>query len=206
MSKELIIFDFDGVLADSFNAVYPLIRNAMNSVGINLSEESYRNLFFENVHSGFKKLITNESDYEKFKLFRSDHFDRYYQTVRLFPGIVDFIKNISNTFSLSIASSGQRSAIVKLLTLNNLMPFFVTIEASNEQNKEIMVKKTLDSTTVEPDNSYFISDTVGDLVLAKRLNMKTIAVSWGFHSAETLKNIKPDFLANTLQELVIYLT
>ena len=62
-NNRLLIFDFDGVLADSFNCFYPMNKDAMASIGILLSEEEYRNLFLENIHQSFKDLISNNEKY-----------------------------------------------------------------------------------------------------------------------------------------------
>ena len=45
MKRGLIIFDFDGVLADSFETFYPLMRDMMKHVGFSLSPDQYRNFF-----------------------------------------------------------------------------------------------------------------------------------------------------------------
>ena len=46
-----------------------------------------------------------------------------------------------------------------------------------------------------------VTDTVGDLKVAKETGLKTTAVTWGFHSPKLLKSANPDFLVNDFKEL-----
>ena len=48
----------------------------------------------------------------------------------------------------------------------------------------------------------FITDTLGDLKEAAEVNIKTVAVTWGFHSLKTLEKGNPWVIVNTSQELL----
>ena len=97
-NKNLIIFDFDGVLADTFDTFYPLIKNSMNHIGLPFKPDQYRKLFIGNVHQGFKDFINNEETYLIFKEFRSANYDKYYYDkktkAKLFPETTEFVKKI----------------------------------------------------------------------------------------------------------------
>ena len=107
-NKNLIIFDFDGVLADTFDTFYPLIKNSMNHIGLPFKPDQYRKLFIGNVHQGFKDFINNEETYLIFKEFRSANYDKYYYDkktkAKLFPETTEFVKKISAKYILTIAS------------------------------------------------------------------------------------------------------
>ncbi len=76
--KGLIIFDFDGVLADSFNTFYPLLRDAMKDAGLSLTPDQYRNLFMGNVHQGIKEFVGDDKKYRTAMEFRNSNYDKYY--------------------------------------------------------------------------------------------------------------------------------
>src|SRR3989344_106985 len=98
MKKKLIIFDFDGVLADSFDTFYLLIKDGMKQAGFSFTPDQYRNLFIGNVHQGFKDFINDKKKYLAFSEFRKAHYDKYYYAknnqVKLFPGALGFLKKI----------------------------------------------------------------------------------------------------------------
>ena len=62
-NKKLIIFDFDGVIADSFSAIYSVVRDAFKSVGIPLSEQEYRDFFLINPKLAEQKLTHDEKKF-----------------------------------------------------------------------------------------------------------------------------------------------
>lgn len=205
MHIKTIIFDFDGVLADSFDTFYPLIRDAMNYTGLSLTPDQYRNFFVSNVHQGFKDFINNEEKYLTFKEFRSTNYDKYYYNkkrgAKLFPGIPEFIKKLSRKYTLTVASSGKQNNIKNLLKKNGVENFFSLILANLSHSKEGMIKEILDKFQAKPKETFMITDTVGDIKVAKNMELKTIAVTWGFQPEKTLKLAKPDFMANSFDEI-----
>ena len=201
---KVVIFDFDGVLADSFLCFYSLIRDSMASIGIDLSEGGYRNLFIGNVHQGFRRLIGDDQKYENFRKFRSDNYDAYYHKFqpKLFSGVLEMLVTIKDGHSLAIASSGRRKNIVELLGKNQATHLFKSILATDEFTKENMLRMILDEHGVGPEETIMVTDTVGDVAIAKEIGMDTIAVCWGFQSKETLKNSFPGTIVESVPELI----
>lgn len=197
---KLIIFDFDGVLADSFDSFFPLIRDSMKTVGLSLTPNQYRSFFMGNVHQGFMDFINDEEKYSVFSEFRKNNYDKYYKA-RLFPGVVESLKQLQKKYILTIASSGKRTNIVNLLKKNKIGNLFDIILATTEYTKENMIREILRKSKINPEQAVMITDTVGDLKVAKKSGLKTAAVTWGFHSAKMLKSEKPDCLANSFKML-----
>ncbi len=202
---KLIIFDFDGVLADSFDTFYPLIRDGMSHVGLSLSPSQYRDFFIGNVHQGFKDFIKNENKHASFLKFRSSNYDKYYYDKRhkakFFPEVLNFLKKINKTNILTIASSGRQKNVISLLKKNHVRNLFPLVIANGSINKSGMIKKILNKFNKKAEESVMVTDTVGDLKVAKKMGLKTIAVTWGFHSAKILKSEKPDYLVNNFEML-----
>lgn len=204
MNIKTIVFDFDGVLANSFKYVYALNKDSMAGVGIKLSKEQYRKFFMGNIHSGFREFIKDDTLFKKFSELRQQNFEKYYSAVKLFPEVTGFINKIKEKFILTIASSGERNLIIKLLDDSNLCRHFHLISAGKDR-KEGTVNSIRDLLKCNSKEIVFISDTCGDIILAKKLDLKTIGVSWGFHSLKTLYSVKPNFLAQDFNELISYL-
>ncbi|MEK7121326.1 MAG: HAD family hydrolase [Patescibacteria group bacterium] len=205
MKRCLIIFDFDGVLADSFKTFYLLIRACMRQIGLSFTPAQYRDLFIGNVHQGFKDFINNEEKYLIFSEFRKANYDKYYYNknnrVKLFPGVLEFLKKLDKKHILAIASSGKEDNIKNLLKKNRVEKLFSLILADTANSKESMIKEILNKFHAKPEETFFIADTVGDIITAKKCGLKTIAVTWGFHSAKVLKSANPDCMAKNPKEI-----
>lgn len=53
----------------------------------------------------------------------------------------------------------------------------------------------------KPEDCIFVTDTVGDINEAKKLNIDAIGVTWGLHSREILEEAKPLAIIDTIEEL-----
>jgi phosphoglycolate phosphatase len=49
---------------------------------------------------------------------------------------------------------------------------------------------------------YYIGDTTGDIKEGKQAGVKTVGVTWGWHSKEKMAAAKPDYLFDSSQELL----
>ena len=205
MKKKLIILDFDGVLTDSFECCFSLIKASMKHIGLSLTRGQYRNFFIENVHQGFRDFINDEDKYSSFAKFRAENFDKYYNP-SLFPGVGEILKKLNKDYVLAIASSGKKSVIVNLLKRNKIFNLFDMVLVTAENTKENMLREILQKNKASPCQTLMITDTIGDLKIAKKNNLRTAALSWGFHSEKLLKQAKPDYLAKSLKMLYKDLT
>ncbi len=71
--------------------------------------------------------------------------------------------------------------------------------ADIEKSKVIKIKKQKEK---YPNSEiYYIGDTVGDIKEGKKAGIKTIAVSWGFHTKKQLEQEKPNFLIDKPKDL-----
>ena len=201
IKDKTIIFDFDGVLADSFEMFYSLISQSMHLAGLTISRTQYRDLFLGNVHREFKNFLKTEEKYKLFTDFRSSNYARYYARTKLFDEVVNFLQQIKENYFIAIASSGKRDAIVKLLQKNRIKHYFDLICTTDKMTKENILMGIISESGNNSRETTMVTDTVGDLVVAKKIGIKTVAVTWGFHSAKTLKSAKPDYIARNFKIL-----
>ena len=59
---------------------------------------------------------------------------------------------------------------------------------------------------VDLDKSTFVTDTLGDIKEANKLNIKTIAETFGFHNRQRLEKGKPYAIVDSWDELESELT
>lgn len=203
MKDKLIVFDFDGVLADSFLDVYSINRLAAEHVSVVINEDDFRGMFKGKFHHNLQNFLNLKvEDWNKFLLYKYDIYNDYYKKIKLFPSVVDFVKYLSQIASLAIVSSAPEEAIRGLLEKNNLVDKFIFIFGMNKEGKVANLKKCLELTGNNERNSFFISDTTGDINEGNEAGLNTIAVTWGFHDKKTLRAAKPKFLVDDFSEIV----
>ena len=174
----------------------------MKSVNIRLTKKQYRSFFTGNVHQGFKDFIKDEKKLSMFYEFRNANYDRY-SKAELFPGIAKAIKKIHGNYILSIASSGKQKNILQLLNKNGLDKFLAIVLATTENTKENMINEIVKRFGIKPKETVMVTDTVGDINIAKKMGLKTIAVTWGFHPKKLLSLTVPDKIVSDRSKLSI---
>lgn len=203
MSK-LIIFDFDGVLNDSLEALYELNFLAGKHLDKRISKSDYLNFFSSGgFHNNLEKFLNlGQEELMEFKNFKSSIYDSFYSKTRLYDFTVELINTLqAKGYLLVIISSAPPFHIDKTLTNAGIRQAFLKISGINKQGKANAITSIAKQLDVDKTNCVFITDTVGDIVDGRLAGIRTIAVTWGFHNKEELLASHPDCLITTSKEL-----
>ena len=197
-SKKIILFDFDGVLVDSFETNFKVTKKfASNS---NFSENNYKKLFEGNIYKESFKNGMKRSD--KFLLLNS-----YALEVLQLPaieGICNMLKELSCKYKLIIISSGLSSYIKDWLLDRGLNNYFVEVLGADiHESKVEKIKMVFEKYGTNNNNCLFITDTLGDLREAEMAGIKSLAVTYGFHEEHTLLKGNPIGLINKPEDIEI---
>jgi len=189
---KLIIFNFDGVIADTLD-LHTLVTKHFfpNSTKQDQIEHTMGN-----------PLLKPKIPFER-SMF-AEYFSLYTDGMEaklLFP-IKDELIALTKKYTLVISSSANQEAISKLFRLTGLTKAFSGIYDLNTAFDKIqkfhMIEKDYE---VKPEECLFITDTVGDVLQAQKADIKTIAVTWGFHNKELLQSAKPFAIIDNIREL-----
>ncbi|MDO8495044.1 MAG: HAD family hydrolase [bacterium] len=200
-SLSLIIFDFDGVLVDSFDLFFKLNKEALARVGLKLTKIIYRDFFNGNVHASFRSFTKDDQQYKNFQKYRQAGLDEAYANPRLFPFAISLVKKLSKHYPLAIASSTPRELIMQVLKKHRLEKYFFFVSGSQGHSKEEALRAIIKKAGAQPQQTVMITDTVGDILVAQKVDLKTIAVTWGFHSKNTLSKSKPNKIIQNFKSL-----
>jgi phosphoglycolate phosphatase len=69
-------------------------------------------------------------------------------------------------------------------------------------SKEEKILYAIKKYDVAPQDIYYIGDTTGDIKEGKQAGVKTVGITWGWHSKEKMAAAKPDYLFDAPQELL----
>jgi phosphoglycolate phosphatase len=199
MDKKIILFDFDGVIIDSFDAAFEVNKMLEPS----LTDEWMRRRFEGNINDSLieekGRLATKEEDNEFFNLY----IPRIMK-LNMFPGILDVIKNLSEKHILIIVSSTISSPIREYMESHGAARYFAEIMGNDVHKSKVeKIKMVFEKYDVGPEDCVFITDTLGDLREAEKTGVEGIAATWGFHSEETLKKGNPIAIVNSPEELAV---
>ncbi len=197
----IFLLDFDGVVIDTL----PIATETNNTIfeKFNLpkrfTEEEFAKLFLFNFHESLKKIVPNDELRKKILKERARIFMERINDFKMFEGIFDFLHHLDKNGKIIIVSSNNTKYIQTVLHNNNITMIDEVLGGDIEKSK---VKKIVWQKEKFPDaDIYYIGDTVGDIIEGKEAEVKTIGVSWGFHSKEILSNSSPDFTLDTPKDI-----
>lgn len=199
MKKNFILFDFDGVIVDSFRPAFSVTKMIYPDV----TEDDYRRRFEGNINNWEESNDGHSRKCQHAIDFFTEYIPRMRKEVSLTPGISEVITEISKDYILVIVSSTTSQAIKDFLTQYNLLNYFTEILGNDVSPSKVEKMKMIFSKyDIGAKDCLFITDTLGDLKEAAEVNVLTVAVTWGFHSLRTLEKGNSWRIVNTPQELL----
>ena len=200
-TQKVIMFDFDGVIADSFDIFFSEFTRACEELGFHKlnSKEVLLSLFDGNlILSLFKLGFPPWKLRELFQKFQP-RIAEANSRVKPFDGIKETLEDISRTYPTYIISSNLSEAVRNFLTRESINGIQDILGADVETSK---VKKIKQISKKHPNHKpYYIGDTCGDIKEGREANAITVAVTWGWHSKERLLKSNPDYIVDTPEEL-----
>jgi len=201
MTKKLILFDFDGVIANSFEVFFREFTSACTEMGFDRlnSKEAFLNLFegnllFNVIKAGFPPWKLREL-FHRFQ----PRIAKANDSVSSFEGINEMLSKLSAEYPVYIVSSNLTEAVQKFLVREQVDGIQDVLGADIETSKVKKIKRVWKK---HPQAiAYYIGDTSGDVYEGKEAGAITIAVTWGWHEKERLIRAKPHHLVHTPKEL-----
>lgn len=201
MPEKLILFDFDGVIANSFEIFFREFTSACTEMGFDRlnSKEAFLNLFegnllFNVIKAGFPPWKLREL----FNRFQP-RIAKANDSVSAFKGIHEMLARLSAEYPVYIISSNLTEAVQRFLVREGIDGIKDVLGADIETSKVKKIKRVWKK---HPKAiAYYIGDTSGDVYEGKDAGAITIAVAWGWHNLERLTKAQPHHLVHTPEEL-----
>lgn len=204
MTTKVIVFDFDGTIADTYDTFVAIINRLADEFGYQpVSQEEIRR--FRNLNS---QEIIKQSGISLFKvpaLLRraKQEMSQEITKIPLITGIESALLNLQNQGKkLGIVTSNTQENVDCFLhnhALENAFDFVYS--DTNIFGKHKIINKLIKQEKLLREKIIYVGDETRDITAAKKSNIKVIAVSWGFNSPEILAKCNPDFLIDNPMEL-----
>lgn len=203
MKYRLVIFDFDGTLADTFSWFLGVANQIADKYDLkHVDEREYEMLKGYDV----RKVI----EYLKVPLWKVPLIAAYTRglmaenihQVGLFDGIGGVLRRLSEQgATLAVVSSNSGENVRSVLGPENaaLIDYY---ECSVPMfGKPSRFKKILSKSGISPDETIYIGDEIRDFKATKKVDIAFGAVSWGYNSADSLRAQEPTELFTRVEEI-----
>ncbi len=214
----VVIFDFDGVIADTEEVHLEAFRNVLSPLGIEISESDYFSKYLALDDKTFFKALLGENGKDTdagtvAELTRQKSLvtSSLIESCPFFEGIEDFIKSLAAAgFALAIASGALRKEIESTLLRADLLSLFSFVASAEDcesckPNPEIFIHALKGLNAIPVSGSQVrawecvvIEDSPHGISAAKAAGMKCVAVT-NSHPREEL--LRADTVVASVSEL-----
>lgn len=195
---DLIVFDWDGTLADSTQMIVNCIRTASAEAGLKVPEPSAAsNIIGLGLNEAVAELFESCTDQQSQALKERYRFHYLAQDLEtpLFDGVAEAIAEYEKQgFMLAVATGKGRGGLNRSLERSGLAKHFHATRCVDECHSKPhpqMLMELMDELGVESCRTLMVGDTSYDLQMAQNANVASVAVSYGAHPLESLLQCAP---------------
>ena len=195
---DLIVWDWDGTLADSTGMITNAILKAAEQVGLPaLTPQAASNIIGLGLRESIEALYGNIPA-EQAQALAKQYTANYYageSEIPLFPGAAETIVALSKRgFKLAVATGKGRRGLNLALEHCGLGKYFHstrTVDECFSKPHPQMLDELMDMLVVIPERTLMIGDTSYDLQMAKNAGVSSVGVTYGAQKAEQWQHFNP---------------
>lgn len=211
MEAKILIFDFDGTIADTFASMIEISNHLAGEFN-------------------FKKIQAQEVEHFKHKSSREmlrilqvptlkiprianrakKELNKKMTAIEPMDGIKETLQKIKSLvlpdgrqgYKMGILSSNSLENVSKFLKQHELDLFDFVLTSSGFWGKNHGLKKLIAQNGYYPQDILYIGDETRDIEAARKSGISVAAVTWGYNSSRALKSFQPDYVLHSPQELL----
>ncbi len=207
---EAAIFDWDGTLADTRQAIVLSFQRALKEINLTVPVSSIERRIGIGAADTFREILqaanrrVDDNIVKQLVERKSQVQIQHAEEVSLFEGSREFLDALHGKVKLGLASMNSRPVVMHLLKLNKLVDCFdkiLTVEAvsHSKPDPEIFLL-TAKQLNVTPQRCVVFEDSIFGVKAAKAAGMHCIAVTTGVYKAEELQTERPDLVVKSLSD------
>lgn len=195
---KLIMFDMDGTLIDSSNAIVNTINYVRNNIGLETLDKKYilEHINDPTINSADFFYGTKHFTKEQSYLFESYYNKNCLNDIYLYEGIKELIENLNKNCKLAVATNASSIFAKKMLIHLDIHHHFDMLigynDVKNPKPHPEMVHKIMNKLDTSKEKSILIGDSKKDTQAATSAGINSILVNWGFsdHEEEALETVE----------------
>lgn len=204
-----LCFDLDGTLINSFYNIYFATNETLKRLGIKsiIGETDFRSTIGLHFNDIFNKLNIPVKDFEEFiSLYKKIYFD-FIDSSKIYPAAIETLQLLySKNIKISLLTTKAQDQTDKIIDHFELRKYFSLIMGRREsiahkpsaEPLQIICKEL----NVFPSATIMVGDTELDIRCGKAAGTQTCAVNYGYRTEELLLKEEPDFLINSIEEII----
>ncbi len=204
----LLVFDWDGTLADSTAIIAGALQQACREMGEPVPDEkSARHVIGLGLADAMRHvapLLSPERYGDLAARYRENYFARDPE-IPLFEGVREMLDELAGAgFLLAVATGKTRAGLAHAMARQEIAHMFVATRCADESAPKPspeMLLHLMELLGADPGETLMIGDTTHDLALARQAGASAIAVTYGAHPTIELARESPLAMIDSVEEL-----
>lgn len=207
-STKGVIFDLDGTLIDSYQAIYLSFQHTYINMGLQpLPFDEVKRAVGYGLSITFRELLGEERVPEALRLFRQKYEEVYRQNTYLLPGAPKVLEALQERrIKLAIASNKLGRFSREIFQHFGMDQLFAIILGDEDvlQNKPHpeMLFYAIEKMGLRNEEVVFLGDSLIDIQTGKNAGVRVFAIPTGVTIREELEKARPALILNNLLDLL----
>ncbi|MCX6056204.1 MAG: HAD hydrolase-like protein [Chloroflexi bacterium] len=204
MAYKLIVFDFDGTLANSF----PWVLGILDELAKKFNTKPLDPTQLEQIKNYSPRVILEMHNVPLWKLpsilkFTRARMRTHGETIKIFEGVDLLLQALSErNIRLAIVTTNTRETVRRVLGEELFELFHYLEDRVSIFGKPAALRKIIRKSGYEKVEMLSIGDEIRDLEAAQIVHIPFGAVSWGFSSLEALSQRFPSHTFTNMQQIL----
>jgi phosphoglycolate phosphatase len=206
------IFDFDGTLVDSEQAIYQCFQSITKQLAPERMEYAKNILIGPPLRDTASEILgpNHQNSLDEFvQLFIAMHDEQVIQHTHPYPDVIQVLKQLHDkNIPMAVATNKRLAPTQKLMDHFGWNDYFSSIECSDGQpeirNKDAMIKDINQDESFF--GSYFVGDTVNDGLAANQNKLKFIKADYGYGYLQDWTEVNVHKSIKTFKNIIYLIT
>ncbi len=203
----LIIFDYDGVLADTLDDLLHFGQEACNELGVKhlVVKDDLSKLEVMSFSSFGQACEVPEHLIDEFVKICLHLFAQKKSPPAIFAGLSNVVRHLSVNHMIAIVTTNSSQNVNAFLVIHGLDSFIdevYGVDTPGSKAQKISIARDHLSAGTKKESVFMVGDSLSDILAAKEAGVTSVAVTWGHQSLEYLLRGNPDYVVTSPQNLV----
>jgi phosphoglycolate phosphatase len=209
---DLLVFDWDGTLMDSAEAIVEALQSACHDLELPVpTDDNARYIIGMSLHDALSHVLpgVDPAQHPLVAERYRHHFLSRDSGTTLFPGAAELIKELHGKgFLLAIATGKSRRGLKRSLEATGLAGHFHATRCADEgfcKPHPGMLTELIALTRASKERTLMIGDTSHDMAMAQSADVARLGVAYGAHVRQALIAYEPLACVDAISELRAWL-
>jgi len=200
-----IIFDLDGTLIDSLDDIAAALNTVLHTHGFPQIEPDRVRRYVGDGVTALCRRAAPQADAQQVAALRERFMGEYashlLDQTRLYPDISDVLQALcAADVPMGVLSNKPDVLTRRIVTALCDPGWFRAVRGVRDERERkpspALALEVAAGLRARPESIFIVGDSTVDVTTARNAGMKSIAVTWGFRSAEELREQAPDYVVD----------